>query len=370
MKKIHGFPGIGTAGNDGNIGKTGTSNFFEEEFGEYDLTNIKDEKIKNILNDKPNNSFLYNKKFFKYYKNDKGKIISLFNYKLNEEYFKPVIINSNIESFETYDEEYNNESDLNNKSILYSNYKGIFIDKNITNNIVKNDSKINIIGIEDFLTLSFNDKNSKKLNIQYIIDEKYDLNNKYFYFNNSSNEDITVVNAPIYVKDSVRNNFTTFYNEPFIKVSKKNYYYYFDPCTGERYNPVTGEKTNNFNVDFKIEIEDDRVDKKILENSSISIIYCIDYRNPDEKKFGIFSEEKIIKSYNDAIDSNTLNATFLQCLPGFGEDDYYNHYIYCRFCYINEDTNDKIQFIKKIDSFENQDVNSPIKIIKQKTIVS
>lgn len=67
MIKIHGFPGIGTTGNDGIKGEYGISNYFIAD----------DKDVKNI----ENNSFYFDKELNKFYINDEGKSekISLLN---------------------------------------------------------------------------------------------------------------------------------------------------------------------------------------------------------------------------------------------------------------------------------------------------
>ena len=235
VKKINGFPGLGTPGIDGSNGKKGVSTFYVD----YYIT------PNSILNDEEyNNSYLIDKNFNKFF---------ISNYISIPE--KNNSSNFNNTSFKRYNE----EIIYSDKNVLLTNKK---YNKNIKNllTIFDNEYKNEYINF-----LSFN-KNKKEI----LLSKK---ENDYFHIKTKDNSFI-FINAPLYEKNKNKELLKEIRNDDTIKIVKL--------------------KKNNDNIEIN-----GIINKKITNINSLQVSIIINTKYTKDNKEYFLSEERVVKNFNE-----------------------------------------------------------------------
>lgn len=222
MKKIHGFPGIGNAGKEGIKGKDGINNYFLDSF-----------TINNNLSFLTNNTFIFNNKLEKFYKNEEG-IKKIYSYKYNSELFK------------------------NKNNTIYSLHN-LFLSNNEENFIENNNYNLSISTNNEKL-LSFISKNEKSILLN-------DNNN--LLFNNNT---LFIIKTPLYTKEVN-------------KVLLKNFE---DKIINSDYIQIEKNTSKN---EIKVRLSLEYLTELLLKNIEISLIINGTFDGIS------YNEERIIKPY-------------------------------------------------------------------------
>lgn len=294
MYKIHGLPGIGSTGENGNKGKSGISNIFYNKW---------DGDINNIPNT-PNNTFIYDNKLFKYYKNNLGEIEFFSNYA------------ANVNTF------------IKKDDFIFTTYKTIISNNNKTNT---NTNTLLTISSnkENLLSLSYNEC---KCIFSFNLKE-----NKFVITSNPTQNKVFI--DKIYTRDNYKDILLKIKNDDnFIKViNHKNHMSFSESHIYAHIDLYYAFNINEY--------------ENIMKNIRISIIVNGSYYG-DYILNKTFSKEFVIKNINSEILNN--HNMFILSLGRSSVDDTvlkYNLDVYCKISCINPITNKKNQIIKHLYNF-------------------